>query len=244
MMRVFIGMETSGRSRRAFAARGHDVISCDIRPQDDEPGVGLHIVGDVMETLRALRKRGWWPDFALFHPTCTYLTWAAEWAYADPDFERYPGVGYHQKIQPGTLVGAARREARVEALQHCAELVALDIPRIVLENPAGAFDAASPGLQSIQPFMFGDDASKETHLHLVRTLPLRIPHRSKWATPRLANAPIERDSIDFFGHQGGVMRWDNQTDSGQNAISPHADRWKQRSETYPGLANAFAENWG
>lgn len=243
-MRVFIGMETSGRSRRAFAARGHDVISCDMLNQDDAPGVGRHIVGDVIETLAYLRRNGWWPDFALFHPTCTYLTYSAEWAYSDPDFERYPGIGYHQKIQTGTLVGAARRAARVEALEHCSSLVALDIPKIVVENPAGAFDIISPAFQSVQPYMFGDDASKETHLHLVRVRRLRIPPRTQWAAARMANQPREVDAVDFFGHSGGIMRWGNQTDSGQNALTPHAERWKDRSATYPGLSRAFAENWG
>lgn len=219
-MRVFIGMETSGRSRTEFARRGHDVISCDVLPQSDVPGAGRHIVGDVFATLERLHAEGWWPDFALFHPTCTFLTYSAEWAYGDGP--------YHQAVTELTLVGKARREARARAIEDCERIVGLDIERIVLENPKGAFDRRSPGYQIVQPYMFGDDASKETHLHVVRTAPLVIPQRARWYPPRMVD---------------GLPRWGNQSDSGQNVEPPGDLRWQIRSETYPGLARAFGENW-
>lgn len=39
-------------------------------------------------------------------------------------------------------------------------------------------------------------------------------------------------------------RWDNQTPSGQNKLGPSPDRWKIRSTTYQGIADAMAEQWG
>jgi len=39
-------------------------------------------------------------------------------------------------------------------------------------------------------------------------------------------------------------RWANQTDSGQNRLSPSEKRWKARSRTYPGIAKAMAQQWG
>jgi len=39
-------------------------------------------------------------------------------------------------------------------------------------------------------------------------------------------------------------RWENQTASGQNKLKPSADRWKIRSATYPGIAQAMAKQWG
>src|SRR5262245_1633604 len=115
MARAFIGMETSGALRRRLTAMGHDVISCDTLPAEDGAKAGRHIMGDVFDTLADLRQQGWWPDGAIFHPTCTYLTISAEWAYKDPDYDRYPGVGYHQRVKEDTLVGAARRAAREDA---------------------------------------------------------------------------------------------------------------------------------
>ena len=113
-MIVFIGMETSGELRRRFQALGHETYSCDVLPSED--GGEGHIVGDVFDTLDDMWGNGLWPDLAIFHPSCTYLTNSAEWAYSDPDFARYPGVGYHQKVKPETLVGIERRAAREAAL--------------------------------------------------------------------------------------------------------------------------------
>lgn len=39
-------------------------------------------------------------------------------------------------------------------------------------------------------------------------------------------------------------RWANQTDSGQNRLPPSKDRWKLRSVTYRGIAQAMADTWG
>jgi len=38
--------------------------------------------------------------------------------------------------------------------------------------------------------------------------------------------------------------WANQTASGQNKLTPSDSRWKERSETYLGVAEAMAEQWG
>jgi len=37
--------------------------------------------------------------------------------------------------------------------------------------------------------------------------------------------------------------WANQTPSGQNKLGPSPDRWKERSKTYQGVADALAEQW-
>ena len=39
-------------------------------------------------------------------------------------------------------------------------------------------------------------------------------------------------------------RWQNQTPSGQNRLGPSPDRWRERSRTYEGIANAMARQWG
>lgn len=242
MVIVFIGMETSGALRRRFQALGHYVVSCDILPAEDSAAwddrEGGHIQGDVFEALDDLWANKLWPDLGIFHPTCTYLTNSAEWAFSDPDFERYPGVGYHQKVQLGTLVGAARREAREAALNDVRRIMALPIKRKAIENPRGAIGTAirKPD-QTIQPNQFGDDASKATCLWL-QELPKLRP--TKRAEGRIVDDG--RPQLGLFGT--GVERWSNQTDSGQNRLSPGEDRWKDRSRTFPGVADAMAEQWG
>jgi hypothetical protein len=218
-MKVFIGMETSGALRRVFQKRGHDVISCDTLPAED--GSANHIRGDVFDTLDKLKRKRvpWVPDLAIFHPTCTYLTISAEWAYGDGP--------YHQKVKPGTLVGEVRRLAREKALIDFRRLLDLGVEKIAIENPIGAASTRirKPD-QIVQPWWFGDDASKATCLWL-KGLPLL--KATKFVEPRMVN---------------GWPRWANQTDSGQNRLSPSPDRWKERSRTYPGLAAAIGDQWG
>jgi hypothetical protein len=122
---VFIGMETSGALRSRFQQAGFFTVSCDTLPAEDGSRypeawqgrkLGGHIQGDVFDTLDFLAVTQLWPSLAIFHPTCTYMTISAEWAYKDPDFERYPDVGYHQKLKPDTLCGAPRREAELQAM--------------------------------------------------------------------------------------------------------------------------------
>jgi hypothetical protein len=101
------------------------------------------------------------------------------------------------------------------------------IPRIALENPIGAISTRirRPD-QIIQPHQFGEDASKSTCLWL-KNLPLLTP--TQHVAPRIVN---------------GRKRWANQTDSGQNKLAPSPTRWADRSETYHGIANAMAAQWG
>jgi len=102
-----------------------------------------------------------------------------------------------------------------------------NIPKIALENPIGRISSAyrKPD-QIIQPYMFGDDASKSTCLWL-KNLPLLTP--TNYVEPRIIN---------------GKNRWANQTDSGQNRLGPSETRAKERSKTYQGIAEAMAEQWG
>lgn len=243
-MRIFIGMETSGEFRRRFAAQGHDVISCDILPAEDAPTIGIHIQGDVFETLDKLARDGWRPDFALLHPTCTYHTLAAAWAFNDPDFIRYPGVGYHQRVQAGTLTGAARRAARDAAEAECERIKALPFPKAV-ENPKGTLPTRTSygkAHQIVQPNEFGDDASKATCLWFFDENGEPMPDMAIPVDPakRVAGRMVEWPR----GSGKIVERWANQTDSGQNNVTPGDDRWKDRSRTYPGIADAGAAHWG
>ena len=218
-MKVLIACEYSGTVRDAFLALGHEAMSCDFLPTDSP---GPHYQGDVREVL----NRGW--DLMIAHPHCTYLTNSAEWAYKDPDFVRYPGVGYHQRLKPGTLFGAERRQARKEAVEFFLLLWDSGIPRIAIENPVGHMSRHLPDAarQVVHPHEFGDDASKATCLWL-NDLPPLTP--TDHVPPRIVN---------------GKPRWANQTDSGQNKLPPSEGRWKLRSTTFPGIANAMADQWG
>ncbi len=114
-----------------------------------------------------------------------------------------------------------------DALAFVRLLMDAPIPRIAIENPVSVISSGirKPD-QIIQPWQFGHDASKKTCLWLVGLPPLRP---TQVIEPRLVN---------------GRQRWGNQTDSGQNRLSPSPDRWKIRSATFPGIAAAMADQWG
>lgn len=240
MPQLFIGMETSGALRTRFAALGYSVLSCDNLPAEDgceyDPiSMTGHYVGDVFETVEKLWRGREWPQLGIFHPDCTFLTNSAAWAFNDADYVRYPGVGYHQRPKVGTLVGAERREARERALDDVRRIIALNIDRIVIENPIGAINTAiRKPTQIIQPYEFGDDASKGTALWFF--------DREGWEKRDMCLPidPVKRVSGRLVN---GREYWSNQTDTGQNRLSPGDDRWKDRSRTFPGIADAMVAAW-
>lgn len=220
--RVLIGFSACGLTLQAFLDAGCDAFTCDLLPARHHH-THRHLQQDIWPVLR----QSW--DFAVLHPMCTYLTCAAAWAYKDPDFDKYPGSGYHQKLKPGTLIGMQRRFARETALQEFSKLLALPFP-VVIENPANSFinKAIRPPDQVIQPYEFGDDASKGTGLWMSAGVPL-LHKTGPYIKPRMVN---------------GLPRWGNQTDGGQNKLSPGADRWVLRSATFPGIAHALGSQYG
>lgn len=221
MAKILIGYSACPLTRQAFESHGHEVWTCDLLPSRDDSD--KHLQCDIWDVL----FRDW--DMAVLHPMCTYLTVSAAWAYADPDYHKYPGVGYHQKIKPGTLTGAARRFERDKEIRNFRDLLRLGFP-VAIENPAVSFinKAIRPPDQTIQPYQFGDDASKVTGLWLNGLPPLEIDPAKK-VEPRIVD---------------GRPRWANQTDSGQNRLSPSDNRWLERSATYPGIAAAMGDQWG
>lgn len=170
----------------------------------------------IQGDVRDVLGDGW--DLLVAFPDCTYLTGAAEWAYG-------PGP-YHQKVKPETLTGEARKEARSAAINFALTLWNAPIPRIAIENPVGVLTRRLGKPQIVQPHQFGGDASKATCLYLRRLPPLKATQN---VPPRMVN---------------GRPRWSNQTDSGQNRLSPGPDRWKERSRTFEGIAQAMADQWG
>lgn len=115
---------------------------------------------------------------------------------------------------------AAQTEAAIEFV---CTLLDAPIPHIALENPIGCLSSRvrKPD-QIIQPWQFGHPESKSTCLWLKDL-------------PKLS--PTNVLSLPASG------RWENQTPSGQNKLGPGKDRWKLRSLTYPGIAQAMAAQW-
>lgn len=136
-MRVLVACEYSGTVRDAFIAMGHEAISCDLLPTEKP---GPHIQGDVLPQLGG----GW--DLMICHPPCTYLSVS----------------GMHW-----TTRGLRDPKLTEDALDFVRLLMEAPIPRIALENPISVISSRirKPD-QIVQPWWFGDDASKKTCLWL------------------------------------------------------------------------------
>lgn len=119
-----------------------------------------------------------------------------------------------------------RQKSTDEALDFVRFLLGADIPHIALENPIGCISSQirKPD-QIFHPHYFGEDASKSTCLWL-KNLPVLVP--TQYVQPRIVD---------------GKKRWGNQTDSGQNKLTPSDTRWMERSRTYLGVASAMASQW-
>lgn len=214
-MRVLIACESSGNTRRKFRALGHDAWSCDLLAADD--GDPHHYQCDVREVLPQ-----WW-DLLIAHPECTYLS----------------GSGWHW-VKRGRIEadGRPRIEHVNEALAFARMFMdgkeTAHIPKRAVENPIGVLSTMvrKPD-QIIQPHQFMNDASKATCLWL-------------YGLPKLVSTGNFPPRLVEWPHGSGkvVKRWGNQTDSGQNNLPPSEDRWKKRSETYPGISDAMAMQWG
>jgi site-specific DNA-cytosine methylase len=202
-MRVLVACEYSGVVRDAFTKLGHDAWSCDLLDTERE---GKHIIGDVRKILSV----NW--DLMIAHPPCTFLS--------------VSGLHWNKKDK-------VRAEKTELALQFVQILLDAPIKKIALENPISCISTRiSKPDQIIQPYEFGEDASKRTCLWLKNLPKLELGERF---SGRLVEWPIGSGIM--------VERWGNQTDSGQNKLTPSVDRWKERSRTYQGIANAMAEQW-
>ena len=151
-MRVLIACERSGVVRRAFAALGHDVWSCDTEKADD--GSNHHIRGNVLDHLD-----DGWDLLAVMHPPCTRLC--------------NSGVKH---LYLGGRKENGRNEAMWRDLEEAAEFYralrdATQIPRRAVENPVmhrHAIAAVQRGpVQFVQPWWFGDPFFKATGFELI-----------------------------------------------------------------------------
>lgn len=234
-MNVLIACEESQRVCAAFRAKGHYAFSCDIQ----EPSGGhpeWHILGDVLaiinpeyqitdldghyrnciafQTMDGIEHIIPKWDLIIAHPPCTYLSNAG----ACRLFHRIDGVSY---------LDNERYLKGVEAAKFFRAFLEADCERIAVENPIQSkiFGLPKP-TQSIEPYQFGHPWRKHTCLWL-KGLPKLVP----------------TDIVEPLNNwvSGGSKNKDGtpRTNMGGKFRDP-----KTRSKTFPGIAEAMAEQWG
>ena len=104
---------------------------------------------------------------------------------------------------------------QADALDFVRLLMAAPIPRIAIENPISKISTAiRKPDQIVQPWQFGHGETKATCLWL-KGLPKLVPTNV-----------VE-------GREARIHK-----------MPPSKDRWKERSRTYQGIADAMAAQWG
>jgi site-specific DNA-cytosine methylase len=108
-----------------------------------------------------------------------------------------------------------KRDEQAAAIDFVRILADAEIPRIAIENPISVLSSKwRRPDQIIQPWMFGHGETKATCLWLKNLDPLK-------------------PTTIVDGREARVHK-----------MPPGPDRWKERSRTYQGIADAMAEQWG
>ena len=108
-----------------------------------------------------------------------------------------------------------KQREQVEALDFVRLLMSAPIPRWCIENPVSIISTAiTPPHQIIQPWWFGHGETKATCLWLM-------------------NLPKLKPTLVVDGREPRVLM-----------MAPGPDRWKERSRTYQGVADAMGQQWG
>lgn len=161
--------------------------------------------------IRDVLNDGW--HMMIAHPPCQYLAASQLWRCQPKHDANYP----------------ERQRNSDEALEFVRDLMAAPIAQQCVENPVSRIGTAiRPASQYVQPYQFGHDASKTTGLWL-QELPKLVADPADYVEPRV---------IRYKGKL--VNRWSNQSPCGADNKSPGPDRWKLRSKTFTGIAEAMA----
>ena len=221
-MKVLVACEERQRVCIALREKGHEAYSCDIvECSGGHPE--WHIVQDVIPILNG---------------NCEFKTvdgikhkidgkWDLIIAHPPCTYLTVTGNRWFNVERYGEKA-IQRQIDRKEAINFFMEIANADCEKIVIENPIGVMSTVwRKPEQIIQPYMFGDSAEKKTCLWLKGVEPLKATNEIK---------PPERVKFD----------------SGKTMPKWYADLWhltreersRLRSQTFPGFAEAMAEQWG
>jgi hypothetical protein len=171
----------------------------------------------IQGDVLAILNYGW--DLMIAHPPCTYLS--------------YAGIGWFNEEKWGERA-RLRKIKREEAAEFFMRFYNVPIPKICVENPVGYMNSTfRKSDQKIQPYFWGDPHVKGTCLWL-KNLPLLEYDKTVQKPPPLA-VQTRRPSKWYIGGET-KNRYFVDVKSSKSA--------HERSRTFPGIANAMAEQWG
>lgn len=217
-MKVLIACEESQRVCTAFRDRGHEAYSCDIQePSGGHPG--WHILGDALKAIEGGRIT------TMDGKTHDIGRWDLLIAHPPCTYLTLAGNKWFKPEFADRFPD--RQKQRKEAVEFFMAFANADCDRIAIENPVGIMSSQwrKPD-QYIEPYMFGDPEKKKTGLWL-KGLPLLKPTN------------IVEPVIIHCKSGANEPRWHIETMN-----LPKEERSRARSQTFPGIAEAMAEQWG
>lgn len=214
-MKVLIACEESQTVCKAFRARGHEAYSCDIQ----EPSGGhpeWHILGDCLLYLRGGHLS------TMDGQVHDIPAWDLIIAHPPCTYLSCAGA-YRLFRKNGEVISQERYKKALEAADFFRQFLEVDCGMFAIENPVIMRDRFGIRKydQIIEPYQFGDPWYKRTCLWL-KGLPKLVP--TKVVEP--TGYWVQRSGQRAKGFTGG-----------------HRDP-KMRSKTFPGIAEAMAEQWG
>lgn len=232
-LNILVACEESQAVTKELRRLKHNAYSCDLlKCSGDKPNWHFNMdvfeviknKGGILQTGKVIKIDGNW-DLMIAHPPCTYLSVSGAQWYYDPKDKHKPisERGPHPKYPN-------RSKDRDDAIAFFKALMDAPIERIAIENPIGVISTRlgiKPD-QIVQPYMFGDEATKTTCLWL-KNLPKLEP-----------TALVGKGEMVVFKSGKSQPKW--YSDAFSKAKSPE-ERRTMRSKTFPGIAKAMAEQW-
>lgn len=216
-MRILVACEESQAVTKEFRRLGHEAYSCDLLPvSGGHPE--WHFQDDVFNVI----TKGW--DLMIAHPPCTFLSGSGVQWLSHPEDKGLPFDD--RRPHPKYL---NRRQDMLDSVEFVKALYNAPIEHIAIENPVGLLSSRwrKPD-QIIQPWMFGDEATKTTCLWL-KNLPLLR-----------ATDIVGKGERTVFASGKSHPKW--YADALKNAKTKE-ERQTLRSKTFPGIARAIAQQY-
>lgn len=230
-MVILVGCEESQAITKAFRKLGHEAYSNDLLEcSGGHPE--WHIIGDVLNVMEGgmfktqngkhIFIEKW--DLAVFHPPCTYLSSSGVQWLSHPDDKDLP----FEERRPHPKY-PTRRQDMLDSVEFVKALYDAPIKHIAIENPIGLLSSKwrKPD-QIIQPWMFGDEATKSTCLWL-KNLPLLTP----------TNIVGKGEKVVYASGKSHP-KW--YADALAKAKTKE-ERQTLRSKTFPSIADALASQY-
>jgi len=219
IMRIIIACEESQTITKAFRALGHEAFSCDLL--DCSGGhPEWHFKEDIFKVLERESKF----DLMIAHPPCTMIAGSSVQWLSHPEDKHLPFDDRrpHPKYPN-------RRNDMLESIEFVKKLYNCYIEKVCIENPVGVLGTRwKKSDQIIQPYQFGDEATKTTCLWLKNLPPLK--HTKL----------VGKGERIVFTSGKSHPKWYAEALS---KAKTKQERQTLRSKTFQGIANAIAEQW-